>query len=190
MSTTETRIPLEVADKIADWLIGQMNPPRMGGIEVVGSIRRRKPDVGDIEFIAPMPARDDHLFRQLDRILRAEGVMFDTPDAIGERVRGVHEGFKSCSFTVKPPVDLWREYVAVQVYRYTPDNRGWIEALRTGPMEFGRDVLVPALKRAGYQAREGVIWSKHGQMSVRSEQSLFHLLGMKWVEPQDRKGVA
>lgn len=188
MSITTTRIPLAVADRIADWLVGQMNPPRMGGIEVVGSVRRRKSDVGDIEFIAPMPARDDNLFRQLDRILRTDGVLFDSPDAIGDRVRGVHDGFRMAAFTVKPPPGMWPHYVAVQVYRYTPENRGWIEAVRTGPAEFGRDVLVPALKRAGYQARDGSIWSRHGEVVVRSERDLFHLIGMAWVEP-DRRGT-
>lgn len=87
------RIPLEKAEEF----VLAMFQRRLGfatldeaareGVEVVGSIRRRRSDIGDIEIIAPMPraadpekvqSSEDRLFRELNLcVLNPEGFFFN-----------------------------------------------------------------------------------------------------------------
>ena len=75
------RIPMEKAEAFVLALFqrrlgyASIEDAAAQGVEVVGSIRRRRPDIGDIEIIAPMPraanpecvqSSEDRLFRELN----------------------------------------------------------------------------------------------------------------------------
>lgn len=112
---------------------------------VVGSIRRQRLDVGDIELIAPAVSKNaqDPLYERIvatvvnppaPTSIFAQAV---TPaaDAFAHAVEGLKPGFLACRLTIT----AWgRLTVPVQIYRYTAENLGWMLIERTGPWNFGK----------------------------------------------------
>lgn len=146
MSTTTQRIPLAVAQTIGMRLMqtwGLKEPEAM----IVGSVRRERPDVGDIEMIAPMPAvgEEDRLYKTLRDTLapvdpEPEPVNLFAASAkpaprnyIGRVLKGLRPGFKSMDAEIKTAVwdpiirevgtpPTFEPYVAeikIQLSRYT-----------------------------------------------------------------------
>jgi hypothetical protein len=143
--------------------LGLVEPAAM----IVGSIRREKPEVGDIEIIAPLPAEaeDDKLYRALRDCLEPADAPSPTNSlfagaemprprfrTIGRVVQGCKPLFKSCRFILhlKPETirDLPARELQVDLFRYevggggNPSNRGWIELMRTGSGEFSTAFLM------------------------------------------------
>jgi DNA polymerase/3'-5' exonuclease PolX len=173
---------------------------------VVGSVRRGLPEVGDIEIIVPAlkvtQAGNEHIDFLFIRINGSmsnpwthpkakERSMFDPPEPdqiIGEAVRGLKPGFLSASLLLRP---LGLE-VPCQLYRYTPQNRGWIELMRTGPADFGRLFLIAWKRRWNIpheqQASiEGHLVNRDGEIvHVPDEHAAFSLCGMEFILPEAR----
>lgn len=189
---------------------------RCPGLEVVGSVRRGLPHVGDLEVIAEIPAlamrkdarrQDDPLFAAINATMHnpwvedARGGLFDPrPETqsieqlprVGRAIRGLRPGFKACSLEVDP----WGKTIPLQVYRYTPINRGWITLMRTGPSEFGQWFLGRWKRhwriRDGEQAsKDGCLVNAAGEpVETPDEHETFRLCGMEWIAPQVREQVA
>ncbi len=143
------RISLETADRITARLFErwQLQPD---WCVVVGSVRRRRPEVGDIELLAPAVSStvQDSLYERIVATVDnppAPGSIFSqerpvAADAFCTAERGLKPGFLACSLVVK----AWggKCTVPVQIYRYTPQNLGWMLIERTGPANFGRWFLM------------------------------------------------
>jgi DNA polymerase/3'-5' exonuclease PolX len=157
-TTSKHRVPLLWAKGWAEDLASVLRPA-CERIQIGGSIRRRKTDVGDIELVmAPRVelGPNDGLFGEyptrarinvLDALLatlKAEGTLADRPDVNGRPAWGPkfkralyrvnHEGtmFAADLFFVLPPDGQW----------------GVIFLLRTGPAEFNQR-LVTARSQGG-----------------------------------------
>jgi DNA polymerase/3'-5' exonuclease PolX len=178
--------------------------------EIAGSVRRGKATVGDIEHVL-IPAiglvsvggglftetiTASLLWAQLD-ILVSEGTLakhnYNGALRWGEKYRGVDfRGFNHELFTS------------------TPDTWGSTLAIRTGPAEFSRD-LVMGLVRNGHRNYEGKVWEcrdcPNGGMgrcekgcklcqgtalepvrvvAVPDEETFFALARMPWRTPEER----
>lgn len=172
------RLPLAVADRLVLALVERWGGPA-SGLEVVGSVRRRKPDVGDLEFIAPMPeshgrAAVDRLHHAVSGTLRdARWSLIAAAAAIGEPLEGFKPHFRHASLGIDAVarllgepvgecgyycdegsghVDHHRAVVKVEIYRYDAGeqgNYGWIKAMRTGPAELGPRLLGAYKQRRG-----------------------------------------
>ena len=86
--STGPRLPLATADALAAQLMARwgMAAPACG---VVGSVRRRKPDVGDLELIAPLPPDGAKIDQLYEVIADAVGVLSESdplPFPIDEHV--------------------------------------------------------------------------------------------------------
>jgi DNA polymerase/3'-5' exonuclease PolX len=179
---------------------------------VVGSVRRGLPEVGDIELIVPVQEirqrgddQIDYLFNRINGSMSnpwvdpkaKERSMFDPeplviepePDQIiGEAVRGLKPGFLSASLLLRP---LGLE-VPCQLYRYTPQNRGWIELMRTGPADFGRLFLIAWKRRWNIPHEQqasidGHLVNRDGEIvHVPDEHAAFSLCGMEFILPESR----
>lgn len=180
---------------------------------VVGSVRRGLPEVGDIEIIVPAlkvtQAGNEHVDSLFSRINGSmsnpwvhpkapERSMFDSeperviepePDQIiGEAIRGLKPGFLSASLLLRP---LGLE-VPCQLYRYTAQNRGWIELMRTGPADFGRLFLIAWKRRWNIPHEQqasidGHLVNRDGEIvHVPDEDAAFDLCGMPAVLPELR----
>lgn len=138
MSTTTERMPLAIAEARARDIIARIGIPEMSVTGVVGSIRRRKADVGDIEFLlptAPGDSKRDAIFDLIDAQVIKGDCMFSPGTAFLVPQKGHKPFFRSASYTVtfENPTTT----VAVEFYRHTPANRGWMMLMRTGPGHFG-----------------------------------------------------
>ncbi|MGH7243633.1 MAG: hypothetical protein ACREJD_09475 [Phycisphaerales bacterium] len=193
-----TRLPLAWAQDAARALMAMWRMP-VDSCMVVGSVRRGKEDVGDLEFTARMPVdrRHDELFRAISPTIKAEGLFEGTTKTYGKALEGFKPGFKYCRLLMNLDRDGKEFEIPVQIHRYAHDegNRGWIEIMRTGPEKFG-----PAFLRrwkehhgiaAGRQASvDGHLVSSGGRIvAVRTEAIAFELCGMKFIEPQQRDAV-
>lgn len=140
MSATATRMPLAYAQARAREIVARVGIPPTSLTGIVGSIRRAKPDVGDIEFLvptAPASATRDWLFDAIDaQVIKAGGLFGGEPTAFLVPQKGHKPHFLSASYTItfQNPTTV----VAVEFYRHTPANRGWQLLMRTGPGDFGK----------------------------------------------------
>ena len=187
MSTAARRIPLDVAQHLVRGLIATLGPS-CERIEVAGSVRRRSPDVGDLELVAipkvsTRPGLD--LFRApeqyspLDDALLAlhrqrRVVPHPERPAAGERYRRLwlpDPGIQLDLFLVLPPAE-W----------------GPIFTIRTGPAEYSRE-LVARLWRYGLRCVDGQI-TRFGTGEVlpcREERDFFQRARLEWVAPEERR---
>lgn len=182
------------------------------GVEVVGSIRRRRPDIGDIEIIAPLPraanpecvqSSEDRLFRELNLCVSnpwvdGSGSLFaEKPDvsrAFGVAVRGLKPGFKAASLQLR----AYGVEVGLDVFRYDPLNAGWVKLCRTGPSEFGQWFLGRWKERMGIPVGDpnrkasidGYLVDARGQIvPVATEDEAFKLIGANFVWPDRRDAM-
>ncbi|MCC6426254.1 MAG: hypothetical protein IT435_05485 [Phycisphaerales bacterium] len=144
------RMPLELAQRVSAGLFTRwkLDPSR---VFVVGSLRRARLDCGDIELLAPAAfgAGTDTLYETILTTVTNPGPPNDlfksTPDPkdAGDRFcraeRGLKPGFLACDLAVPCWVGTPRERtVKVQIFRYTPENLGWMMIEKTGPVSFGK----------------------------------------------------
>ncbi|MGV3617977.1 MAG: hypothetical protein ACO1SV_21840 [Fimbriimonas sp.] len=187
------RISLDQADVLAYRLI-QILGPTCERIQVAGSIRRRKREVGDVELlmIPKLESAAENLFgeseaqvnRQFELVntLVAEGVLEDRLDKNGHRARG--ERYQRVTFE-GTPVDLF--------CCLPPAEWGYILMLRTGPAEFNERIVCPRVKNGtvlqiGQEFRDGALWDRGLKVATPEEEDLFDYLGIPWIAPEDRNG--
>jgi len=169
----KTKLPLSEAEEIARQYLDLL-APQCARIEIAGSIRRRKTEVGDIEIVAePLPIMDlfgaSNGHRDLTLPLPAI--------KSGQRYKqyALPEGINLDLFVVLPPAE-W----------------GVIFALRTGGAEFSRR-LVTAKRHGGYLpsiyiVRDGAVRRRDSGEVVPTpdESDFFALLGLDLIPPQER----
>ncbi|QQS08650.1 MAG: hypothetical protein IPK69_11775 [Phycisphaerales bacterium] len=212
------RIPLAAAQRAAvtlidRWGLSTLDRKATSQIEVVGSVRRLRHEVGDLELVAPLPAgwRSKNLTpTQDDLFMRINGSMQNpwsdpaaplfTPagdsvaveSAVGRAVRGLKPGFLACSLMLTPwdGIDL-----PCQVYRCTPHNHGWMMIERTGPTEFGRWFLWRWKVRFGIplgdplrpaSVQNHLVDTVGRLVDVPTEAEAFRLVGERYIPPHER----
>lgn len=200
MSTTKTRIPLATARQVADKLVAQL-APFCERIEVAGSIRRQKPDVGDIELVAipkveqretavqmslfggglPMMVDVSLLDEALERMIAEKAITNDGPNhAWGDRMK---KFWLRLSGTNVAQVDL---------FITTPESWGSIFTIRTGPWDFGK-ALMEHINRCGiYRQMDGALVNRAtGQVvPTLEERDYFTAIGVIWLPPERRTVAA
>ena len=212
------RIPLAAAEAFVLALFqrrlgyASIEEAAQDGVEVVGSIRRRRPDIGDVEIIARMPrasdpervqSSEDRLFRELNLCVSnpwvdGSGSLFaaapDTSRAFGTAVRGLKPGFKACSLRLA----AYGVEVGFDVFRYDALNAGWVKLCRTGPGEFGQWFLGRWKERMGIPVGDpnrkasvdGYLVDARGQIvPVATEEEAFRLIGSNFVPPERRDAM-
>lgn len=216
------RIPLAAAQSVAATLISRLGLSTIDGgqkdaIGIVGSVRRLRDHVGDLELIAPLPPKweskqiappQDDLFMRINGLMSnpwcdqaaplfSSGTGMAVAQApIGRAIRGLKPGFLACSLVLTP----WEGVeLPCQIYRYTPHNRGWMAIERTGPTEFGRWFLGRWKVRFGIplgdplrpaSVRNHLVNTTGRYVDVPSEQEAFRLVGERFIPPHDRDEFA
>lgn len=215
------RFTLEQGRRVADALFERwgLSGLREGGVPecvVVGSVRRQRPDIGDLEIIAPVPdglpdsptPADDPLFRRINATMETpwadERAPLFGPEAVtpenpvGRIVKGLRPGFLAASIDVIPWKDAGHPMAGtvlrVEVYRYTKHNRGWIMLMRTGPSEFGQWFLGRWKKAMGIPVGgddpasvNGHLVTSSGRVfPVETEEDCFRVIGTPPIAPEDR----
>jgi DNA polymerase/3'-5' exonuclease PolX len=166
---------LPIAAAVVDLLL-----PYCERIEIAGSVRRRKPDVGDIEIVCiPRSERPPDLFSDQDfgEARRAQAFI-RAAYQIGRVTKGHPIDGKYIQFD--------RAGVQIDLFTATPDNWGLIYAIRTGSARFSHEVLACGWVRAGYHSLGGMLCTSAHKVPVREEADLFKLIGIPWVPPENR----
>jgi DNA polymerase/3'-5' exonuclease PolX len=153
-----------------------------------GSLRRGRPEVGDVEHVIepafgeveiggglfPKRERVNLFASHLDALVAGQTVTKHIYGATGfrwgERYRGVDfRGFNH------------------ELFFADADNWGAMLLIRTGPADFSQRV-VTALKNGGmYRQQDGYLWANGDvKVPVPDEQTYLRLAGMPWKEPHER----
>lgn len=207
--STGARITLANAMQVVEHL--QQSWP---GLTLVGSCRRKRPDVGDIEFVAALPPvvakwrpEDDPLFRAINArmgnpwrdpkisLFEAPAPEPELPDVLGSIEQGLRPGFLTASLSITPWVNTT---IRCQVHRCTPQNRGWKLIQTTGPVEFGRLFLgrwkdrygIPKGEKGKASIDGHLVTARGDVIAVATEEDAFLKCGMPWLEPEMREEYA
>lgn len=200
MSTSATRYPLAQAEAIARTIVDLLRSSCLR-IEIAGSIRRRKADVGDVEIVCVpkprtlerdlfgQPVSGQFLYEIDDTVeqLLADGVLAKRLDAKGRSAWGMR--YKRALFNGFP-LDL---FSVVE-----PAQWGVLLAIRTGPAEFSRRLVTPRFARAdgmlpddcriqdGGLRRWSVETRREALIPTPEEEDLFRAIGQPWLPPEAR----
>lgn len=158
---------LEVAKTVAEEVVALLKP-HCRVIEIGGSIRRCKPEPKDIEIVCipktfNMGLFEDGFAQEVNKMIKVKG----EPD--GKYTQRVYRG------------------CVIDIFMPTFTNYGYIMMLRTGSKDWNQRVMLPRLKGNGYKPLEGFIYYKGEIRNVPDETTMFQMMGMDYVKPQDRK---
>lgn len=142
--------------------------PHCVRIAIAGSIRRRVPEVKDIEIVAIPKPYDTGLF--------ACGIA-----PVVEQWRKV-KGELPCRYTQRE----LPSGIKLDLFFATRENWGLIYAIRTGSARFSREVLAQGWVRNGYTSVDGMLRRHCTDVEVLEEVDLFRLAGVAWVDPEER----
>ena len=201
MSVTANRLSLQDARAAAECVAGLwgLDTP---DVLLAGSARRQRESVGDLEFTCRRPAEGepDPLFARMAPTVRMGGLFAGDdkqPGVVAEALKGFVHHFGYADLLV----DLVRtdgvEFkVRVQLHRWEPDgvNRGWIELMRTGPVEFGKWFLNTWRRRwhlKGESSVDGRLVDGAGRpVPCPTERACFMAAGVEFIEPERRDAFA
>jgi DNA polymerase/3'-5' exonuclease PolX len=154
---------LEIAERTKELLT-----PYCERIEIAGSIRRKKPEVKDIELVAIPKPYEVGLFES--------GIA--TVVNQWKKVRGE----LPCKYTQR----LLPDGIALDLFFANPDNWGLIYAMRTGSADYSHKVLATGWVKRGYESKGGHLCINGEQIEVPEEKNLFELIGLPYLEPELR----
>ena len=176
------RHPLNESEAVAQELRTILGPACQR-IEVAGSIRRRVPQVGDIELLCVSGTGGNQLlggYPPLDQAILGlieTGVLAYRLDQRGRRTFGPWN-----KYLVHRPSGI-----PVDIFSTTAQNWGMSLLVRTGPREWNIKVMsrFKALGMRGH-AYGGVTDSHDRELRCPNEEGVFRLLGWRFVKPEDR----
>ena len=173
MMADKQKIPYPVALEIAQTLTARLMP-YCERIAIAGSVRREKPEIGDIEIVAiPRKAYDFFGFETGDHALNSvEWSEFGKLIKNGSKYKQIelHEGINLDLFIVTPPAQ-W----GVQLM------------IRTGSADFSHRLVTSrqfgGLMPSNYKVKDGAIWSSNHVIETPEEEDVFNLIGVPFIEP-------
>ncbi len=159
------KIALERAEKIAEAIVKRL-APYCKKIEVAGSVRRRKPQVRDIDIVL-LPSDPWNLHQEILNLCRPF-----KPKLSGAKIMRI-------------------EVMSTQVDIYFADDITWATLLliRTGSTENNIRLCALAKKKGWHLAASGDgLFDETGKrVAGDSERSIYEALGLKYQEPEERR---
>jgi hypothetical protein len=160
----KVRVPIAEAERIADRVAGEIRPLARSAI-LVGSIRRRRFEVADVEYVV-------------------------LPKDLNE----FHAAVRRLGYAVGPKRRIYRHVIGglpVELYvAHSPKEMGGLVLMYTGDFVWNIAMRSKA-KRMGYKLDQYGI-SKAGRFVLQSpdEREFFDFLGMEWHWPEQRSLAA
>jgi len=169
---------LEKAKVIAEQVKALLEPA-CERITIAGSIRRRKPDPGDIELLC-IPKYNAGIIDQLDGVI---GLL------IGQEILGLRRNkLGSTIYGPKNKLLVHLESgIGVDVFSTTQEQ--WPVALfvRTGGKETNKEIAARALARGlRFHAYGRGFTTPNGEIVCHSEREVFEAVGFGYLEPWER----
>lgn len=170
MSNQTKRYPYTEASEIALRVLEELKP-YCTRIEIAGSLRRKKNEVGDIEIvIIPLPYSTGLLESGIATVINK-----------WEKVKGELEYGKT-KYTQR----ILPEGIKLDLFIAEEGNWGSIFAIRTGSAEYSHKVLANGWVRQGFKSQDGYLYRNGEKYEVREEKDLFRLIGIPYMNPEDR----
>jgi len=170
---TVEQLDLKSATNISKMVITQVDA-WCEKIEVVGSIRRLRPFVHDIDFVV-LPKAEDSWNNLRKTVL----TMLDTKPI-----------FKQGDQVIRALLALESsEYVQIDFYRCTPDNYGSIKLMRTGSALHNVWLAKLAIKRGLRWLHTKGVCKGDQVLAGSDEREVFHALTLGYIEPSEREIV-
>jgi len=180
-------VRLPVALRRAEAAMEQL-APLVERVEVVGSVRRSKPEVKDIELLIE------------PRMVAVD--LFGTPGPDLEPIRGLVAHWGDLAKNGRRYIQVVdgdaRERVQWDLFLcHPPAEWGALKVIRTGPAEFSMR-CVQSLRNHGYICRDGGVYRSRlrgGELELvpsgdpiptPTERDFLELCGLRWIEPEDR----
>ena len=160
--------------------------------EVVGSMRRRAPFVGDVELLLE-PVVEPHQTDLFGNVITTRNLLDAVVDAYVEEETFSHrlskDGARASGSRYKRllyrrvPVDL---FVCLP-----PAEWGVLEAIRTGPAAYAKWLVTPALSGGalpfGLRVQDGALYRGRTKLPTPDERSFFAAIGQAYVEAWERR---
>ncbi len=145
-------------------------------LEIAGSLRRRKMEVGDIELVGILkPVKN--LFGEVEY-----------PEAhLVEWLRRERFGFRKSGPKYK---QLVKDGFAVDLFLVRPETWGVLFMIRTGPSYFSTKAVMK-VSSSGYlpnhlRVKDGRVWARNEALETPEERDFMDLLVCGWVDPEKR----
>lgn len=142
--------------------------PHCERIEIAGSIRRKNPNVKDIEIVA---------------ILKPYNVgLFESGIASVVNQWAKTKGNLPCKYTQR----ILPEGIKLDWFFANEENWGLIYAIRTGSAEYSHKILANKWVSNGYKSIEGHLYYNEKKIILKEEKELFDILGLPYLKPELR----
>lgn len=164
-------------------------------VEIAGSIRRRKPECGDIEIVAiPKQGEPTDLFQtQRENLLYRWAQQVEAENRIWWIKPGIE--VTRADQVVRWPLDqhgkYWRGWlvkaeIKLDLFLTTPETWGATYLIRTGPAEYSQRIVTEC--RPNHYFGEGKFFDRNGQfVPTPEEQSVYDALSLPFVKPEERR---
>lgn len=190
----KAKIPLGQARSLAERIAAQF-APACQSIAIAGSVRRGRRACGDIEIVA-IPRYIEGVY-QPSLLGDTEPAMVSELDRLLDKLveqkphfeRAGKDGPLFKNFKLYAPA--LQEEVGIDLFLTTPEQWGYILALRTGPGDFNR-AWVTQRGKGGllpdeYRFEGGwLIGSDGKQIATPDEKEFFKTIGLPWIDPDRR----
>ena len=194
MTTTKPRYPLAEASRVAEYMSRELRPV-CHRVDVAGSIRRRSPDVGDVELVCipRVKVRMDFFERPYETNCQMREALEDMI-AAGQLRRGARFG-------------PWNKNVVhaetgipIDIFTATEENWGMFLFVRTGPADFIKAAMA-RFRRLGHVGHAYATEPGAGAVTVDAysqsqreadcpnEGVVFEHLRVAYLQPWDRKAA-
>ena len=152
---------LKEAQMISEKIMEQIRP-FCDRLVVVGSIRRKKSEVRDVDFVLiPKPLLWHRIVATLQRSMDANVLK---------------HGEKAAQLTING--------INVDLYSATPETWEPLLLIRTGSAEHNIKLSMIARKKGMKLSHKGLI--KGDEIVASAEKEIFNLLGLRYVSPEER----
>lgn len=178
---SKIKLPLAQAQPLAEKIRAAL-APACRRVEIAGSIRRQKAEIGDIEIVC-IPQYAPDLFGDPGQSL-LDLLLVDLLK--NERLLpGGANGDKYKNFYV-PAADGLK----LDLFITSPECWGVIYTIRTGSADFSHKLVTPrkhgGLLPSDLRVADGRIWRGNEALETPEEADVFKAMGMDWIEPRER----
>lgn len=167
------------ASKIAVDICYQLQP-FCDKINIAGSIRRKKPEVKDIEIVLqPKQIILKDMFGDQPKSV-ATDVFCKNVESLGKVIKGKPDG-KHMQIELHAGIKL-------DLFMASKNNYGNIMLIRTGDWEFSKYFMGTLLRKRGYYSEGGVIHDINDEDVVETPEEIdvFNLVGIEMIPPSLR----
>lgn len=179
MYKSKRQTPLRDAVKVAYKIVKEVET-HCERIEVLGSIRRLKAGVSDIDILCiprtffsggfgNIPTRTTGF---IEAVLKYPKIKGDPEE--GKFCQRLHE----------------ETGMHIEIYMCNKDNWGLMSLIRTGPKDFSKYIIGTRLRQHGYRAVKGQVLNMETNepVAVPEEEDMFKLMGLGFIRPAHRAG--